>query len=128
MVSRLLGCFFALTACAGPEAQHGVSHHASSTTSDSTSSGEASSTSGEGVPSTSSLSGESGGADSSSTGATGVCGDGIVEGLEECDDGNADPEDDCASCLRARWVFATSMLLSPELIGGLANCDACSRP
>ncbi|MBZ5711926.1 DUF4215 domain-containing protein [Nannocystis pusilla] len=72
------------------------------------------------MSSTSSLSGES----SSSTGATAVCGDGIVEAPEECDDGNADPDDNCASCLRARWVFATSMLLSPELIGGLAGADS----
>lgn len=68
--------------------------------------------------------GTSDGSTTATSSDAGICGDAIVDApAEECDDGNADPDDGCASCFRDRWVFATSMLLSPELIGGLAGAD-----
>lgn len=57
------------------------------------------------------------------TGAASECGDGILDADEECDDANADPDDGCAACFRDRWVFATSMVFQPDLIGGLVGAD-----
>ncbi|MDC0672621.1 DUF4215 domain-containing protein [Nannocystis radixulma] len=139
-----LALALAVTACTAPGLDHIGSYDPSGMGSSSSTS-DASSTSGDGSSSDSSDAGSAGQSStttmvstsstttpddttsdtgSSSTGAAGVCGDGLVEAPEECDDGNADPDDACASCLRARWVFATSMLLSPELIGGLAGADS----
>ncbi|MDC0718268.1 DUF4215 domain-containing protein [Nannocystis bainbridge] len=64
------------------------------------------------------------GSSSSTTGSVGECGDGLVDVDEECDDANADPDDGCAACFRDRWVFATSMMFQPDLIGGLAGADS----
>lgn len=64
----------------------------------------------------------------STTGVTPFCGDGIINGpLEECDDGNADPDDRCVDCYRARLVFTSSLQLSGETLNGLTNADAVCK-
>lgn len=63
------------------------------------------------------------------TGAPPVCGDGAVNAPdEECDDANLDPDDGCSpACARDRLVFATSLLFSPDHIGGLAGADSLCK-
>jgi cysteine-rich repeat protein len=63
------------------------------------------------------------------TGAPPVCGDGAINAPdEECDDANLDPDDGCsAACARDRLVFATSLLFSPDHIGGLAGADSLCK-
>jgi len=72
------------------------------------------------------------GESSSATGTTGappVCGDGAVNAPdEECDDANLDPDDGCTpTCARDRLVFATSLLFSPDHIGGLSGADSLCK-
>ncbi len=85
----------------------------------------AQSTSGDPASTTSSTSDATG----SSSGAPPVCGDGAVNAPdEECDDGNLDPYDGCdAACARDRLVFATSLLFSPDHIGGLSGADSLCK-
>lgn len=62
------------------------------------------------------------------TGAPPACGDGALDAEEECDDGNLEPDDGCnATCARDRFVFATSEVFSPDLIGGLVSADSLCK-
>jgi hypothetical protein len=62
---------------------------------------------------------------SSTTADNSFCGDGIVDApKEECDDGNADDQDNCVFCHRARIIFVTSLRFSGGTVNGLMGADA----
>lgn len=72
--------------------------------------------------------GSTGSLTDATTGAPPACGDGALDAEEECDDGNLAPDDGCnASCARDRFVFATSEVFSPDLIGGLVSADSLCK-